>query len=479
MLACSLAAASAAAAQPQSNTWGRPKPKPPETEHASRHPFGIIPKGPVQIIISVDQQMLHLYSDGSHVTDTRVATGVPDHPTPIGVFTVIQKSILHHSNIYSGAPMPFMQRITWSGVAIHEGVNLGHPASHGCIRMSHDFATRLWVLTRLGARVIIARPELRPEDFADPHLFVHKELTAAPPSAAPADPPVPARALKTAQTADDRKATDAPGQTKDEAKGAADAPAKRNAADPAAAATIDSPAEPTKAVKQVAPAVAEVPNPVAPSGNDRADAAAVMAPEPAPKPWPKPIEIAHASKAPISIFVSRKEKKIYVRQDFLPLFDAPIGIESPDIPLGTHVFMALEYSDDHSSFRWNVVSLPSEPLPTQRNADKGKKTATGARKEDPAAKPLAALSPPPQTPQQALARIEIPRGAIDRISQLIVPGSSLIISDYGVGEETGEGTDFIVVVPGENRIAANNNRRPAPASRRQRTPAYWPEMRWR
>ena len=88
------------------------------------------------------------------------------------------KEFLHHSNIYSGAPMPFMQRITWSGVAMHEGVNLGHPASHGCIRMSHDFATRLWVLTRLGARVIIARPELRPEDFSDPRLFVQRDPRA-------------------------------------------------------------------------------------------------------------------------------------------------------------------------------------------------------------------------------------------------------------------------------------------------------------
>ena len=78
--------------------------------------------------------MLHVFSDGTHVTDTPIATGVPAHPTPLGVFSVIQKSLLHHSNIYSGAPMPFMQRITWSGVAMHEGVNFGHPASHGCIR---------------------------------------------------------------------------------------------------------------------------------------------------------------------------------------------------------------------------------------------------------------------------------------------------------------------------------------------------------
>ena len=119
----------------------RTKPKSAETEHASKEPFGTIPKGPVQIIISIDQQQLHLYSDGTQVANALVATGVPAHPTPAGVFSVIQKSLLHHSNIYSGAPMPYMQRITWSGVALHEGGNLGHPASHGCARMPHDFAT--------------------------------------------------------------------------------------------------------------------------------------------------------------------------------------------------------------------------------------------------------------------------------------------------------------------------------------------------
>src|SRR5271168_2034980 len=190
VFACAFAVtASPADAQGWSQFWEsqprpRPKPKPkaPLPEHLAKEPFGQIPKGPVQIIISIDQQKLHLYSDGAEVAETLIATGVPAHPTPVGVFSVIEKSILHHSNIYSGAPMPYMQRITWSGVALHEGVNLGHPASHGCIRMPHDFASRLWVLTRLGARVIIARPELRPTEFADPHLFVHREISPSVPT---------------------------------------------------------------------------------------------------------------------------------------------------------------------------------------------------------------------------------------------------------------------------------------------------------
>ena len=161
-LAMTLAASPAAARHKM-----RHEPERGETERVNREPFGDIPKGQLQIFVSINQQKLHLYSDGVHVADCSVATGVPSLPTPLGVFSVIQKQRFHRSNIYSNAPMPFMQRITWSGVALHEGENIGHPASHGCIRMPRDFAARLWSVTRIGVRVIVARNELKPVPFAD------------------------------------------------------------------------------------------------------------------------------------------------------------------------------------------------------------------------------------------------------------------------------------------------------------------------
>jgi L,D-transpeptidase catalytic domain len=160
--------------------------EPKAADRVDREPFGQIQKGPLQIFISINQQKLHLYGDGVHVADTSIATGVPSLPTPLGVFSVIQKQVFHRSNIYSGAPMPYMQRITWSGVAMHEGESIGHRASHGCIRMPHDFAVRLYRLTKLNTRVIIANSELEPTEFTDPHLFVHKEIP--PEVASPADP---------------------------------------------------------------------------------------------------------------------------------------------------------------------------------------------------------------------------------------------------------------------------------------------------
>jgi hypothetical protein len=118
--------------------------------------FGELPKGPLQIVVSIDTQTVTLFSNGVHVAQGPVSTGVPGHPTLMGVFSIIEKDRYHHSNLYSNAPM---------GVALHEGVL---PASHGCIRMSHDFAQKLWRVTKLGVRVFVARHELAPVDFAHP-----------------------------------------------------------------------------------------------------------------------------------------------------------------------------------------------------------------------------------------------------------------------------------------------------------------------
>ena len=142
--------------------------------------FGEMPKGPLQIVVSIDHQRVTLFSNGVRVAQGPVSTGVPGRPTPMGVFSIIEKDRYHHSNLYSNAPMPFMQRITWSGVALHEGVLPGYPASHGCIRMSRDFAQKLWPTTQLGARVIVTRSELAPVDFEHPKLFVPKPKPGEP-----------------------------------------------------------------------------------------------------------------------------------------------------------------------------------------------------------------------------------------------------------------------------------------------------------
>ncbi len=119
------------------------------------------------------------YGPGGFQTQSGVSSGMSGFPTPTGVFSVIQKNRYHRSNIYSGAPMPFMQRITWSGVALHAGVLPGYPASHGCIRLTHSFASELWGMTRMGARVVVAPEDVQAVEFAHPALPV-PTLTPAP-----------------------------------------------------------------------------------------------------------------------------------------------------------------------------------------------------------------------------------------------------------------------------------------------------------
>ena len=122
-------------------------------------------KGPLQIIISIADQRVSLFDNGVLIARSSVSTGTRGHPTPLGVFSVIGKQRWHRSNIYSAAPMPYMQRITWSGIALHAGVVPGHPASHGCIRLKEDFAIRLWHLTKRGTRVIIAQNDVQPVEI--------------------------------------------------------------------------------------------------------------------------------------------------------------------------------------------------------------------------------------------------------------------------------------------------------------------------
>ena len=110
---------------------------------------------PMLVVVDLASQRLVAYRGGEPVAASPVSTGKPGHGTPRGVFTILQKRSFHRSNLYSNAPMPFMQRLTWQGVALHAGDLPGYPASHGCIRLPHDFARKLFAQTRTGMTVMI------------------------------------------------------------------------------------------------------------------------------------------------------------------------------------------------------------------------------------------------------------------------------------------------------------------------------------
>jgi hypothetical protein len=136
---------------------------------------GIAPEGPVTVIISLKTQRAYAYRNGVPIGVSTVSTGKPGKETPTGVFTILQKAVKHRSNIYSNAPMPFMQRLTWSGIAMHAGNLPGYPSSHGCVRLPAGFAKLLFGITSLGLTVVITDDPLAPEVVPAPTLLDAQE----------------------------------------------------------------------------------------------------------------------------------------------------------------------------------------------------------------------------------------------------------------------------------------------------------------
>jgi lipoprotein-anchoring transpeptidase ErfK/SrfK len=421
------------------------------------------PQGPLIISISIAQQKLQIYDANGLFAESPVSTGMPGHATPMGVFSVIQKQKYHRSNIYSGAPMPYMQRITWSGVAMHAGVLPGHPASHGCIRMPMAFAVKMWNWTRMGARVVITPGGVAPESFAHSLLATVK----APPQAA----------------ADEQKA-DAPSLGKPENSAVVEASTRPAVAearielrssigDGAAPVADEKPLTPTSQRRtadaskgqpvsnppvMMSDAAPEVAKTEAGLNNiktlpSRADAEKPEARRQAGKESSSPADAGAARKldaafplkraGQIAVFISRKDSKLYVRQNFSPLFDMPVTIAPDERPLGTHIFTAQVDKEDANILHWSSVSLPAAGRHAER---RGRDESRSQRRNAASAGPIEPQQlPMSDSPAEALDRLSLPADIMARIYESLSTGGSIIVSDQGIAAgETGEGTDFIV-----------------------------------
>ena len=376
-------------------------------EAAPEKETGAKPQGPLIISVSISKQQVKIYDANGFFAEAPVSTGMSGHATPMGVFSVIQKHKWHHSNIYSGAPMPYMQRITWSGVAMHAGVLPGYPASHGCIRMPMAFAIKMWNWTKMGARVFVTPGEMSPANFSNPLLPAFRVAPQPPVAAVPAtDAPPTTKADKgapetkpaTSQTnlelrptvghnviikpATDEAATplreqthtaDASGgvpadkSTMSDASSTTGAPTAKDA-DTSDAAKVGETPEPTKpnadetaAKRGETVALDEKRIAVKAAGETARGAAdakkdSTRLPD-VDKPAAAKLEPPKRT-GQIAVFISRKDSKLYVRQNFAPLYDVPITIASSDRPLGTHVFTAEADKSDGNVLHWSVVSLP-------------------------------------------------------------------------------------------------------------------------
>ncbi len=479
------------------------------------------PERPLFVVASLADQRVSVYNHDGLVASSAISTGMAGHPTPKGIFTIIGRERFHRSNIYSAAPMPFMQRVTWSGIAMHLGVVPGHPASHGCIRLPAGFATKLWGLTKIGERIVISPQEVTPVEFAHPLLPAPKMLgqteadRAAPALGAPraatgaAEPALvnprqyaehlkvkaaaeTAAAVKTvkemlmvlggkrqeaARAAAELKAAEADHAS---AHSKADAAAKTWEAATAAAVSAKQQesvltAEELKAADGNASgkaradhlaeayAKAAVAQDSAAAAKKNADAAladTVTRLEIAKTASAaKDAELADAVRrlneataasdtaandkkealrraTPVSVLISKKDRRIYVRQGLAPVFDAPVSVRDPETPLGSHLYIATAANDDGATLKWSVVSMPEQ----------GERAKNKAWVDEQAAMP-----PTPRrstsTPAEALERVEVAQDVRDRIAERLWTGGSLIITDQPLsGETSNDGTDLTVKV---------------------------------
>ncbi len=138
------------------------------------------PAGPVLIVVSKPEQVAYVYRNGIRIARSSVSTGRPGHPTPVGVFDILEKEKDHVSTIYKGAEMPWMERLTWTGIAMHAGDLPGYPDSHGCVRLPLEFSKLLYTVTDKGGTVIIADETSAPRETVHPGM-IFSQVT--PPSA--------------------------------------------------------------------------------------------------------------------------------------------------------------------------------------------------------------------------------------------------------------------------------------------------------
>lgn len=436
------------------------------------------PSGPLMAVVSLGSQRMTVYdSRGNAILRSPISSGTAGHRTPTGIFSVIQKNRHHVSNIYSGAPMPYMQRITWSGIAMHAGVLPGYPASHGCIRLPYPVAAKMFAISKMGMRVVIAPHEPSPGVFAHPEL--PEPLMVAAPAAqdqradradaapvrvaavdgVPDSAQVASRFLNPMQNAALEKSKararviEATKANKELLEASLRASAEANAAAASlrsakgqveqAQARVSAASEEARASLTTQLVEAEQNLKLASSLEAEkskaayAAAAASRDAEEAQAAAEAAVKVADRGTEPIAVFISRKEGKVFVRQGMVPLFDAPVTFKEPSRPLGTHLFQAMAADTSTGRIGWQVVTVP-ENTGIGGALDNRGPVRRGERSDDQS-------SVLPSDARGALERVEMSADVKKRISERLWVNGSIVISDHGLGNETGKGTDFIVL----------------------------------
>lgn len=387
--------------------------------------------GPLQIYVSKADQSLTVYDGEEIVATSKVSTGKPGHTTPSGIFSILEKRKYHESNLYSNAPMPFMQRLTWSGIALHEGKVPNHPASHGCVRLPNGFAKTLFQMTERGAHVIITDDPVTPRSVSHANLFTPRlpiddggllsdvELRPGRVEAALKPVEVAMNAVPPRSGAETKLVIEEP---------------------PPLRILITR-----RTQRDVALDVQRLLNKLGfdagiPDGLLGSQSISAIKAFKDKNAIAKDAEIL--SKPFLEALYSQAGEdhpptgQLMIRQKFKPLFSAPVDIQEPEKALGTHFLEATHVDRFKRKAEWRGVTLDDHlPASTQKRL--------GIT--------VPADNPQTFTVEAALARITMPDDLRARIETMLSEGSSITISDTGIGPETGDGTDFITVTRAKSK----------------------------
>ena len=452
---------------------------------------------PMLGVVSLGDQRVTIYDKDGAVMQGPVSSGAAPNDTPPGIYSILQKNREHYSNRYDDAAMPFMQRITWTGMALHAGVLPGYPASHGCVRLREDFASQLFDMTKLGMRVVISRNNMAPTAISHPLLFKPKPFRDNVAVLTPAAITVPQRAAEGKDTRYDgggqndppelathtaalqaiaaaksaeadeltKKADAARLIAKQKQRASADAARAVKSAQNAYKRAVDwladaekdlSRAKKEKAIKRAEDQKAKATAKIAETKAKLEQVEAAT--KPALDEAQRAAEAAKAAEAekiaataaareaerklsPVSVFISRSTGKLYIRQALEQVYEGEVIIHDPDQAIGTHIFTAVDYKPGGRDMRWTVVSIAGRPEGEPEQSSGMNRHLRDAS--------VPAIPTDAAAASAALDRIEIPKETMERISELVLPGSSLIVSDEAAHKETGKQTDFIVLLSGE------------------------------
>ena len=289
------------------------------------------PEGPVVIIVSIPDQWVAVYRNGTRIAVSTCSTGRPGHATPTGTFVILQKDVDHHSSIYNNAAMPYMERVTWGGVALHAGNLPGYPASHGCVRLPKEFSHLLFTVTHVGTAVIIANRNSEPADVLHPGLLIsdHAEELAK----------------------------------------VAVAKAKENA----------------------------IPAPTGTIATERA----------------------------VCVAIYTADKRIRVLINGEPAFEDDITVRQPELPFGTHIFVLTGPSDGQANLKWMAVDPNKDVNLQNKSIDASQESALL----------LAGI----------IRRVNVPEGTAHRLSGLLHPGATMVITDEPSDDAARTGPGFTIL----------------------------------